>query len=145
MKSKYAGLGLVLISGVLFFAAQGLPVKPSEFGSSPKTIPVLATSIMLLFSIVYLFLDRTQKGDISVTTPSVIKMCSIVAAVIIYAFVLETLGYIVSTALLLLAVAITIEYKNPVKAALVSIIASVTIWLLFTQLFSAYLPRGELL
>ena len=139
-KHKLIGLSLVLLSLVFVCMSAALPTDTRNFNSSPRTVPLLVSSVMLVFSVAYAFLQSFSIETIVIHRASVFRVSLLLAAIPVYILFLEKLGYIFSTFALAAIASMIVGIRGYGKALLFSLSLSLGTWLLFAKVFSAYLP-----
>ncbi len=143
-KQKFIGFALVLLSLVFVCMSAALPTDSRNFNSSPRTLPLLASSVMLVFSVAYSFLQSFSVETIIIHRASAFRVLLFLAAIFAYTLFLEKLGYILSTFALTALSSVIIGFRGYAKMFLFSLSLSFGTWLLFAKLFSSYLPGGSL-
>ena len=143
-KQKFIGFALVLLSLVFVCMSAALPTDSRIFNSSPRTLPLLASSVMLVFSVAYSFLQSFSVETIIIHRASAFRVLLFLAAIFAYVLLLEELGYILSTFMLAALSSVIIGIRGYIKVLFLSLSLSLGIWLLFAKLFSSYLPGGSL-
>lgn len=151
---------IVLIGLVGYFLMESFSIRGSAAGGNlspaffPKAICVLLI-ILLLLSLVRVVIEGIsskepeQPREVSFGV-SVIAWLVVLALLILYAFLLEPLGYVITTALLIFCMVSTLVLlnKQDQKASLkgvaglagFSILTSLAIFILFSKGFSIILP-----
>lgn len=141
-KEKYVAI-ILIIASVLFFA---LSLKISNrtfaFGTNPKTIPLICTSIMVLFSMLYYFVEHPLIHGKTITWRSAVKILVTIASIALYAFAIESIGYLTGTILLTIVFSFVVGASNIFRIIVVSVALSISTWFVFAVLFSSYLPNG---
>ncbi|PRY65266.1 tripartite tricarboxylate transporter TctB family protein [Vreelandella songnenensis] len=151
---------IVLIGLVGYFLMESYSIRGSAAGGSlspaffPKAICVFLI-VLLLLSLVRVIIEGVSSKDAdevreSSFRVSVIAWVTVLALLILYAFLLEPLGYVVTTALLIFCMVSTLVLlnKQEQKASLkgvaglagFSILTSLAIFILFSKGFSIILP-----
>ena len=67
-----------------------------------------------------------------------------VAMSVIYVLLVDTVGFLIMTPLLLVGLMILFGERNLIKMLVISIVTTVCIWLLFTKVFMIFLPVGRI-
>lgn len=80
-------------------------------------------------------LFQLKKKDVKV-----MMLC--VASLLIYISILEFIGFLLSTVMLLIVLPVVLGYRNWTTAALVSLIFSGTIYFSFNYVLNIMLPQG---
>jgi putative tricarboxylic transport membrane protein len=134
------GLGFLAI-GIAFAISSiklkiGVPTEPQ-----PGFFPFFDGIILIVLSVLFLMQAwRGRAGD-SPAFGNVRAPFIVVLTLVLYVATLETLGYIITTAILAAAVLRVMETKLRVLV-LVSLILAVVSYLLFDRLLGVTLPRG---
>lgn len=142
---RYAGI-IFLVIGILFFV-ESFRISNSAYGSTvgPKTFPIGLGIILILLSmrLIYeTFVVKTYKNDSDKesTKLEIKKFLIIFISAALYAFLLEKLGYILSTFLFLLVTFQTMERGKIVYSVLISTLFSVGVYFFFSNLLGGSLP-----
>lgn len=141
-KHKFIGIILVLLSLMFVCMSAALPVDAWNFNSSPRTLPLLASSVMLVFSVAHLLLPSLSADALLLHRRAALRVLFLLAAILLYILLIEKFGYIASTFALTAASAMIIGIHGYTRILCLSLSLSVGTWLLFTKAFSAYLPNG---
>ncbi|MFJ7827943.1 tripartite tricarboxylate transporter TctB family protein [Psychrobacillus sp. NPDC096623] len=136
-----AGIAFLLI-GILFFV-ESQKISDSAYGSSvgPKIFPMglgiilTALSIRLLYETFKIKTEDTVKEKLQYK-----KFFIIFGSAILYAFLLEKIGYIVSTFLFLLIAFQTLERGKIIYSIIISTVFSVGVYYMFSELLGGSLP-----
>lgn len=114
----------------------GVPTEPQ-----PGFFPFFDGIILVVLSVLFLFqVWRGRAGD----SPAFGKVggpAIVVLALILYVAALETLGYVITTAILS-AIVLRVMETKPMVLVLVSLILAVVSYLLFDRLLGVTLPPG---
>jgi putative tricarboxylic transport membrane protein len=135
-----AGLCFLAI-GIAFVVSSvklkiGVPTEPQ-----PGFFPFFDGIILIVLSALFLFQARRGRVGDSPAFGKVWGPAIVVLALILYVAVLETLGYVITTAILA-AVVLRVMETKPRILVLVSLILAVVSYLLFDRLLGVTLPRG---
>ena len=136
-----AGIAFLLV-GILFFI-ESQKISDSAYGSSvgPKIFPMglglilIALSIRLLYETFKIKTEGTVKESLQYK-----KFIIIFVSAIAYAFLLEKIGYVVSTFLFLLIAFQTVERGKIIYSIIISTIFSVGVYIMFSELLGGSLP-----
>ena len=137
---------LLIFAIVMFISGFFISIEDQTLARIwPETI-LLVLIIFLGVSIVQSYMRQKHKTEYRIKEvthdPQVIKvMCGIVFLVI-YALIISTLGFIISTCFLGLAFTTLYDQKFSVKNILLSCLISVSCYLLFRKVFLIMLPKG---
>lgn len=147
-----ASLGLAAVGVYLVVSTHGIATPPGESGIGPRFIPYLVGGAMILIgvslTVAVLRGDRghAEEGedvDAEATTDWRTLM-PIVVVLVAYLFVLEPLGYLLSTVLLFAGTAWSLGARNVRMLVLLSILVPFVTYMLFTRGLGMYLPNGVL-
>ncbi|MEK3980040.1 tripartite tricarboxylate transporter TctB family protein [Psychrobacillus sp. FSL K6-2836] len=136
-----AGIAFLLI-GILFLV-ESQKISDSAYGSTvgPKIFPMglgiilSALSIRLLYETFKIKTEGTVKESLQYK-----KFIIIFVSAIAYAFLLEKIGYVVSTFLFLLIAFQTVERGKIIYSIIISTIFSVGVYIMFSELLGGSLP-----
>jgi len=141
-KERVVSFLLFSISFIALLFSAAIPSNDAEFGSTPRTIPLLVSLIMCMFSSAYAFFHGFSEGKVTIDINAVLRIFFMLIAVILYIVMLETVGYVVCTLFLSFVSSVAFGYRSSFKLFTFSLLLSVGTWLFFTKLFSVYLPTG---
>jgi len=130
MSIRLAGVAIFLIAALYAWTAQDYT---ASFGDvlGPSVFPVMVgvPAMVLALSLVVF-----PGGTVSWPAPArLLRQGMAIGALILYAMVLEPLGFPIATALVIAAVAIVLD-GPPVKSALIGLAGSLSLWVLFDRL-----------
>lgn len=137
---------MMALSLFLFICAVRIP-EPKQLISGTRIVPVAATSLMLAFALIRGISLLRGMGEETrrVAASDYRKWTLVIVALIAYAGVLETVGFLIATILLLI---VLLPLFGIAKLS-TNIVAAVSIaggiWLLFVKVFGSYLPSGTIL
>lgn len=145
---------ILILAGVYFWATEQLPTLEIGDPLGPKAFPRLLGAALLVTAVVLLFeIIRGRKAgsgsDVMPprTTPGKTS-AAIVAGVAVWTFlfflVFETLGYVVSASIYLLALTSFFHRRKPVMNILTSILFSLGSYIMFVKVLGVNLARGIL-
>jgi putative tricarboxylic transport membrane protein len=137
--------GLCITIGSLYSLRIGTTREPG-----PGLFPLIAGISLSLFSLTILIkatlvriLDKKSLGELW-TGLNWKGICYVVAALLIYAVMLERIGFLLLTTLLLVYLFRAIEPQKWKLAIGLSILASILSYVVFDRLLEGQLPRGFL-
>jgi putative tricarboxylic transport membrane protein len=117
----------------------------------PRFFPLMVAVSLIVLSVIFLLratvrpdhvLAEQAAAEESATHWPTVGLTTV--ALVVYAFALGMLGYIVATALFFLAVARVLGSRHPARDLLVGIVLGVTIYVVFTRFLGVRLPGGVL-
>lgn len=113
--------------------------------AGPRFFPLVVTSAWVLLSLGYLVeglrSPRTAKGEHGRTW---FEPVAIAVLLVLYAFLVVPLGYIIATLLLFFGAARVLGSRNTWRDAIVAVVLSVLVYIAFTQFLDISLPEGVL-
>jgi hypothetical protein len=133
----FAVIGIVFVIGAIELTI-GMPTEPH-----PGFFPFVDGVILIALSVIFLFRtwgERTGEGS---AFGNVRGLVIVVIAMVLYVATLESLGYVITTAVLSGVVLYVLDTK-PRAIVLVSVGLAVISYLLFTRLLGVILPPGLL-
>lgn len=135
-----------IVLGVAVYVAAGnlqqvkLGIGPGGF---PKFIGMLLTVLGVAQTATALISGvNAPKFDVDKRAASL--FCAAVAMSVAYVLVVSTVGFLIATPLLLIGLMLLFGERSIVKMAVIAVITTVCIWLLFTEVFMIFLPAGRL-
>jgi putative tricarboxylic transport membrane protein len=142
-----AGVIALAVGGMLLW--QGWQVRGDLGPQGPRFLPVVLAIAWILLAAVYLAsavagLARRRGGPVAERLDHVLRVLALVVALIVYAYVLDFLGYVISTAVLFAVAAAILGSRNHIRDAVVAVGLTVAVYFLFTRGLNIYLPPGVL-
>ena len=135
-----------IVLGVSVFIAAGnlqqvrLGIGPSGF---PKFISVVLGLLGLAQTITTLSCGvEAPKFDVDKRAATL--FAAAVAMAVAYVMLVTQVSFIILTPLLLIGLMFLFGERNIVKMLIISVITTVCIWLLFTEVFLIFLPTGRM-
>ena len=140
MKNSDAVIGpmIVILCIVGFFYTHSLNLQ-SMVGLSPAAFPKWLFGLMAICG-VFIFLESRK---LAVHTPASFRWKTLLGTIlllIVYAYAFEYVGFIISTIVFLVLALYLFEEKRPKILISVPLVASFTIYYLFTEFFLIPLP-----
>jgi putative tricarboxylic transport membrane protein len=135
-------VGLCFLAIGIAFAVNSVKLKigvPTE--PQPGFFPFIDGIILIALSVLFLFQAWRGKAGESPAFGKVGGPAIVVLTLLLYVATLETLGYVVTTAILS-AVVLRVMETKPRILLLVSVILAVVSYLLFDRLLGVTLPPG---
>ena len=139
------GVGCIVLGAAVFAAAAGL--QKVKLGIGPAGMPRFVAALLVILGIAQTAM--TLRAGVKAPAFNVDKraaglFCAAVAMSVAYVMLVSTVGFVLLTPLLLMGLMCLFGERNIVKMAIISIITTVCIWLLFTEVFMIFLPTGRL-
>lgn len=145
-KAGYAvGLGLIALAAVILFDTRRMQVAPHYSAYGPQIFPYIAVVALVACALYFLWQTATGRLDAiraDADKPDWSGVIFISAGLLSQAFLIETLGFVISAAILFFAVAWGFRSGKPLRDAIVAVILSLVTYLVFTQLLNLQLPPG---
>lgn len=139
------GLGLLALAGVILFDTARMQVPPNYSAYGPQVFPYL--SIAALAGVALYLIWQTATGKADAVKPEAgasdwLGVLAITAGLLSQVFLIETLGFVISAAVLFFAVAWGFRSRRWLRDAIVAILLSLATYLVFTRLLNLQLPPG---
>ena len=138
---RIAGIAFLLI-GILF-VVESQRISDSAYGSAvgPKVFPMWLGIILILLSARLIYETFKYKSvETGKEQLQYKKFIIIFVSALLYAFLLEIIGYVLSTFLFLLVAFQTMEKGKIMYSLAISVLFSVGIYYLFSELLGGSLP-----
>lgn len=139
---------MVIASSVLLGMSLQIKDAPHMRLSGSSLIPVTVSAAMLVCSIIRCAVSVAIKDKEATQTQTINhnyrRLIIAIILLIAYALVLESIGFIVSSAILLAVLALLFGLINPLKILALSLSVTLGSWLLFAKIFGSYLPSFTL-
>jgi hypothetical protein len=109
-------------------------------------MPLLASAVLFVASFLWLLGALGQDPDPRPfwEARGWLKPLLAAAVVFAYAFIMDEAGYLLSTLVFMLSWQFIIEREKPVKAAIIAVVTTLAMWLLFSKLLNVQVPAGIL-
>jgi putative tricarboxylic transport membrane protein len=140
---------VMLVTGVvLLFQTFRIPGEGFD-PQGPRFFPLCIVLAWLLLSVIYLSthilkIIRTGNGEAAEKFTRIVPAAILVVALIIYALVLDSVGYLIATALFFIAAARVLGSRNWARDITVGVLLSAVLYFAFTQALGVRLPEGIL-
>lgn len=138
---RYASIAFLLIGLLVVIESQRIP--DSAYGSSvgPKIFPMWLGVILLLLSLRLLYETFKYKSEVIPTEKlQYKKFIIILVSAILYAFVLEKIGYVISTFIFLLIAFQTMERGRLLPTIIIAAAFSFGVYYFFAEFLGGSLP-----
>ncbi|MGC4941305.1 tripartite tricarboxylate transporter TctB family protein [Kribbella sp. DT2] len=147
-----AALVLVVLSATFLVGVFDIRSPKGLDPQGPRFFPLLVTAAWLLLSIGYLIeglrSPRTAKAETetgtSIADRSWFEPVALCVLLVLYAFLVVPLGYMLSTALLFWGAARVLGSRQLVRDIVVAVVTAVVVYIAFTQFLDISLPEGVL-
>ena len=138
---RIAGIVFLLIG--LLFVIESRSISQSAYGSSvgPNIFPMALGIILLLLSIKLLFETmKYEHVEASKESLQYMKFVIIFISAVVYAAILEPIGYVISTFIFLLVAFQTMERGKWISTILIASFFSLSVYYFFAEFLGGSLP-----
>jgi putative tricarboxylic transport membrane protein len=139
-----AAVVLVVLSGTFLVGVFDIRSPKGLDPAGPRFFPLLVTAAWLLLSIGYLIEGLRSPRDRDKVDRSWFEPVAVSVLLVLYAFLVVPLGYVIATALLFYAAARVLGSRQLVRDIVVAVVLSVVVYIAFTQFLDISLPEGVL-
>lgn len=144
MIEKIFSIFLLLVSLIGYYLARGFESGfMTDNGLGAGFFPKLVCIILAILSIV-MFVKSFKDKNIYKFSKNNKNTFIIIGLCIGYLFLMEKIGYLLSTIIFSFSVIITLDRKNLIMNVIFSIIFPIGIYYLFSKVFNVSLPTGIL-
>jgi putative tricarboxylic transport membrane protein len=141
-----AALVLLVLSVSALVGVFGIRSPDGLAPAGPRFFPFIVCAAWVVLSIAYLVeglrsedTERPRDGRRDWFEP-----LALAGLLVLYAFLVVPLGYLLATALLFFAAARVLGSRNTIRDAIVSVVLVVLVYVAFTQFLDISLPEGVL-
>lgn len=141
-----AAICLLLVSFLVFWISRGFPSSKTGIGVS--TFPKLLAGLLIIFSII-IIIQAIKNSSFSEKEPIFKEfkkghklIIAVIIILIIYIQMLEVLGFILSSFLLLITLMFIFGERRKIILLLVPLLFSVILYLIFDKIAMVFLPEG---
>ncbi len=141
-----AAICLLLVSFLVFWISKDFPSSKTGIGVS--TFPKLLAGLLIIFSIV-IIIQAIKNSSFSKKEPTFKEfkkghklIIAVIIILIIYIQMLEVLGFILSSFLLLITLMFIFGERRKIILLLVPLLFSVILYLVFSKMAMVFLPEG---
>ncbi|HEX5564952.1 MAG TPA: tripartite tricarboxylate transporter TctB family protein [Sporosarcina sp.] len=139
---RYASIAFLLIG--LLFVVESMKISSSAYGSTvgPKIFPMGLGIILILLSLRLLYETFKNKAEATASAEKLQykKFLIILVSAALYAFLLEKIGYVISTFLFLLIAFQTMERGRIVPTLIIAAVFSFGVYYFFAEFLGGSLP-----
>jgi putative tricarboxylic transport membrane protein len=141
-------VGAVLLAMGVVFLFQTLQIPGEGFDpQGPRFLPLCMVVAWLALSVLYLVnhlrkIARTGHGEAAEKFAHMVPATLLVAALVIYAVVLDPVGYLIATPLFFVAAARALGSRNLARDITIGVLLSTLVYFTFTQALGVRLPEG---
>lgn len=143
----FVGLGLIVLAAVIFYDAAHMQVPPNYASYGPQIFPYLSGAALIAVGLFFLWQTATGRpGAVREDSerPEWRGIIAISAGLLAQVFLIESVGFVISAALLFFCVAWGFNSRRHGRDAIVAILLSLATYLIFTKLLNLQLPPGLL-
>jgi len=141
-----AAICLLLVSFLVFWISKDFPSSKTGIGVS--TFPKLLAGLLIIFSIV-IIIQAIKNSSFSKKEPTFKEfkkghklIIAVIIILIIYIQMLEVLGFILSSFLLLITLMFIFGERRKIILLVVPLLFSVILYLVFSKMAMVFLPEG---
>jgi len=141
-----AAICLLLVSFLVFWISKDFPSSKTGIGVS--TFPKLLAGLLIIFSIV-IIIQAIKNSSFSKKEPTFKEfkkghklIIAVIIILIIYIQMLEVLGFILSSFLLLITLMFIFGERRKIILLVVPLLFSVVLYLVFSKMAMVFLPEG---
>ncbi|NQU99409.1 MAG: tripartite tricarboxylate transporter TctB family protein [Parcubacteria group bacterium] len=141
-----AAICLSLVSFLVFWISKGFP--SSKTGIGVNAFPKLLAGLLIIFSII-IIIQAIKNSSFSKKEPIFKEfkkghklIIAVIIILIIYIQMLEVLGFILSSFLLLITLMFIFGERRKIILLLVPLLFSVILYLVFSKMAMVFLPEG---
>jgi putative tricarboxylic transport membrane protein len=141
-------VGLLLLVGVLLWQALIIPGEVSD-AAGPKLMPVVVAVLWLVLSAVYAATHlrdalRSEASEDVTRFDRIPQVVLIMAILIAYAYLLQPVGYLITTILLVWSTSRVMGSRSWLRDLIVAVGLTAVVYLVFSRALGIYLPPGVL-
>ena len=139
------GIICMVLGAAVFIAAGNL--QTVKLGIGPAGMPKFVSVLLMVLGLAQTMMAlkagvNPPKFDVDKRAASL--FAAAVAMSVAYVLLVDTIGFLIMTPLLLVGLMVLFGERSIVKMLIISIITTVCIWLLFTKVFMIFLPVGRI-
>ena len=137
---RYASIIFMVISIAIFFYSRSIEISTTGSSIGPKELPIFLSVILFILSLANLYQSIRHPQSAKQGKLEYKKFLIIFISLVLYAALIEPLGYVISTFLFLMVGFQTMEKGGYVKSALVAAAFSGGIYYLYVEVAQGVLP-----
>jgi putative tricarboxylic transport membrane protein len=139
-----AAIVLVVLSTTFLINVFGIRSPDGLDPAGPRFFPFVVCTAWVVLSLAYLVESLRRPAAEGDEKRSWREPGLVAVLLVVYAFLVVPLGYLIATALLFFAVARVLGSRNVVRDTIVSLALVIAVYLAFTQFLDISLPEGVL-
>ncbi|HWR09992.1 tripartite tricarboxylate transporter TctB family protein [Sporomusa sp.] len=137
---QYASVVFLVVGVAIYLYAQTLTVSNVGIAIGPKALPSFLAVILIILSSINLFVTIRSQTLAKKEELEYKKFLIILVSLILYALLIETLGYVISTFLFLMVGFQTMEKGKYLSSAVIAAAFAGGIYYFYVELFLGVLP-----
>jgi len=148
VRSRLPGLVLVFIAVIYGQQALQIPVLPADAqeAMNARTLPMVLTGVLLLISLALMLPGRRHVSLATTLTTQARhwwQALGLLGVCVLFAFTIDPLGVLVSSALAILAGLLVLAVRRRVVLVFVPLLVGAFLWLLLSAMLGLYLHPGD--
>jgi len=139
------GIACMALGVTVFIAAGSL--QTVKLGIGPAGMPRFVAVLLMVLGLaqtVTAVSTGVRKPEFNVDKKAASLFIAAVAMSVAYVLLVDTIGFLILTPLLLLGLMWLFGERNIVKMLIIAAVTTACIWLLFTKVFMIFLPVGRI-
>ncbi len=139
------GLACIALGVAVFIAAGSL--QTVKLGIGPAGMPRFVAVLLMVLGLaqtVTAVSTGVKAPEFNVDKKAASLFAAAVAMCVVYVLLVDQLGFIILTPLLLIGLMVLFGERSIVKMLIIAAVTTACIWLLFTKVFLIFLPVGRL-
>lgn len=139
------GIACVALGAAVYVAAGNL--QQVKLGIGPGGFPRFIGVVLVLLGAVQLvgaLRAGVEKPKFDIEPRAAALFCAAVAMSIAYVMLVTQVGFLLLTPLLMMGLMALFGERHILRMLIISVVTTVCIWLLFTEVFMIFLPTGRL-
>lgn len=144
-KDRYVGLGFVAFGAIMFYVSTTWTTNFTSDPAGPAAIPKLLCAALVLLGAILTaggFSVKAVSEQKIATKAEILLLAALTAICVLYIVLLPIIGYLLATPLLIAGVMVAVGSRKVSTIALVSVIATIVLFVLFKYLLQVNLPLG---
>ncbi len=138
---RYASIVFLALGIAVFVYIQSIEISTAGSSIGPKELPTFLALVLIVLSVTNLVVTiRSKESGKQEKRLEYKKFLTIFGALLLYALLIETIGYVISTFLFLMVGFQTIEKGGYLKSALIAAVFAGGIYYLYVEIALGVLP-----
>lgn len=131
---------VLIFLGTLFAQVPAIPEISKGYPLGLLIIATAMTLYLLVRNLIRLKGDETVESKVPQQIKTIVPYCLLIIA---YIWLLNKLGYIISTVLFMLASLLFLKLKNKVLMVVITVVLTLLLYFVFTRFLVVVLPKGR--